>query len=84
MPLVFCVISQNLTGGTNGGVHVTDVTNASRTMLMNLQTEQWDKELLDFFNIPAAILPTIKSSAECYGKLVRKLYIISCLQGTLE
>ncbi|XP_065887650.1 glycerol kinase-like [Dysidea avara] len=60
----------NLTGGTKGGVHVTDVTNASRTMLMNLQTQQWDKDLLDFFNIPATILPTIKSSAECYGKMV--------------
>lgn len=43
----------NLTGGTDGGVHITDVTNASRTMLMNLETLDWDDELISFFNIPA-------------------------------
>jgi glycerol kinase len=47
----------NLTGGTDGGVHVTDVTNASRTMLMNLETLDWDDELLGFFNIPRSMLP---------------------------
>ncbi len=47
----------NLTGGVDGGVHVTDVTNASRTLLMDLRTLQWDKELLDFFGVPAAMLP---------------------------
>ena len=57
----------NLTGGPNGGVHVTDVTNASRTLLMNINTLQWDKELLEFFDIPAAMLPEIRSSAEVYG-----------------
>jgi glycerol kinase len=53
----------NLTGGTNGGVHVTDVTNASRTMLMNLETLDWDDELLSFFNIPRSMLPSIRSSS---------------------
>ena len=59
----------NLTGGRNGGVHVTDPTNASRTMLMHLETLQWDDELLGFFNIPRAMLPEIKSSSttEPYG-----------------
>jgi glycerol kinase len=53
----------NLTGGT----HVTDVTNASRTQLMNLETLQWDAEVLDAFGIPAAMLPSIRSSSEVYG-----------------
>ena len=44
----------NLTGGTDGGVHVTDVTNASRTMLMNLETLDWDEELLGFLGVPRA------------------------------
>ena len=59
----------NLTGGSLGGVHVTDVTNASRTMLMNLETLDWDDELLSFFGIPRAMLPSIRpsSSPEPYG-----------------
>ena len=57
----------NLTGGTQGGVHVTDVTNASRTLLMNLETLNWDDELLQMLGIPASILPRICSSAEVYG-----------------
>ncbi len=59
----------NLTGGVNGGVHVTDVTNASRTMLMNLETLDWDDELLSFFDIPRRMLPRIapSSSPEPYG-----------------
>src|SRR5580693_9485940 len=59
----------NLTGGVPGGVHVTDVTNASRTMLMNLETLDWDDELLDLFTVPRAMLPEIKPSAtpEPYG-----------------
>ncbi|UYM04228.1 glycerol kinase GlpK [Solicola gregarius] len=63
----------HLTGGTNGGVHVTDVTNASRTMLMNLETLDWDEELLGFFDIPRQMLPTIKpsSSPEPYGMTLR-------------
>jgi glycerol kinase len=57
----------NLTGGPNGGVHVTDVTNASRTQLMNLKTLDWDGELLEVFEIPREILPGIRSSSELYG-----------------
>jgi glycerol kinase len=53
----------NLTGGRNGGVHVTDPTNASRTMLMDLETLEWDDELLGFFDIPRAMLPEIKPSS---------------------
>ncbi|MGC9671124.1 glycerol kinase GlpK [Planosporangium sp. 12N6] len=54
----------NLTGGTRGGVHVTDVTNASRTMLMDLETLDWDDELLSFFGIPRAMLPEIRPSSD--------------------
>jgi glycerol kinase len=59
----------NLTGGPRGGVHVTDVTNASRTMLMDLETLDWDDELLSFFGIPPTMLPSIASSSprEPYG-----------------
>jgi len=59
-----------LTGGPDGGVHITDVTNASRTQLMNLATLQWDDEILADFGIPKAILPEIRSSAEIYGNAV--------------
>ena len=52
---------------TGGKVHVTDVSNASRTLLMNLQTLEWDKELLKIFQVPAAVLPLIRSSSEVYG-----------------
>ncbi len=59
----------NLTGGPDGGVHVTDVTNASRTMLMNLETLDWDQELLNALEIPREMLPTIRpsSDADIYG-----------------
>lgn len=58
----------HLTGGSDGGgAHVTDVTNASRTMLMNLQTLDWDEELLSLFGIPREMLPQIRSSSERYG-----------------
>ncbi|GGV60523.1 glycerol kinase 2 [Streptomyces longisporoflavus] len=63
----------NLTGGTDGGVHVTDVTNAGRTMLMNLATLQWDQSILSAMNVPEAVLPEIKSSAEVYGTAVGQL-----------
>ncbi|MEV5897678.1 glycerol kinase GlpK [Nonomuraea fuscirosea] len=64
----------NLTGGVNGGVHITDVTNASRTMLMDLTTLDWDDELLSFFGIPRAMLPEIRPSADPtgYGATVRQ------------
>jgi glycerol kinase len=58
----------NLTGGPDRGVHVTDVTNASRTQLMNLATLGWDPELLAAFGIPHACLPRIVSSSEVYGE----------------
>ncbi|MGH8870099.1 MAG: glycerol kinase GlpK [Actinomycetes bacterium] len=57
----------NLTGGPRGGLHVTDVTNASRTMLMDLQTMDWDEELLGIFGIPAAMLPEIRPSSGDLG-----------------
>ncbi len=57
-----------LTGGPDGGIHVTDVTNASRTQLMNLRTLSWDKEILADFGIPERILPQICSSSEVYGR----------------
>ena len=57
----------NLTGGPDGGVHVTDVTNASRTMLMDLKTLAWDPEIAADMGIPISMLPTITSSAEVYG-----------------
>ena len=57
----------NLTGGPQGGVHVTDVTNASRTQLLNLKTLAWDADLLAAFEVPPAMLPQIRSSSELYG-----------------
>jgi glycerol kinase len=57
----------NLSGGVRSGVHFTDVTNASRTLLMNLETLQWDEQLLEQFEIPRSVLPEIKSSSEIYG-----------------
>ena len=57
----------NLTGGALGGMHVTDVTNASRTMLMDLSTLDWNDELLAMLNIPRKLLPKIASSSEIYG-----------------
>ncbi|XP_068974325.1 glycerol kinase 3-like isoform X2 [Bombus flavifrons] len=59
----------NLTGGKDGGLYITDVTNASRTMLMNIETLSWDPTLCRYFDIPMQILPEIKSSAEIYGSI---------------
>ncbi|WP_292831281.1 glycerol kinase GlpK [Microbacterium sp.] len=61
----------NLTGGADGGIHVTDVTNASRTLLMDLRTLDWAEELLDVWRIPRAMLPEIRSSAEVVGEVSR-------------
>ena len=58
----------NMTGGTDGGVHMTDVTNASRTMLMDLKTLQWDSDIAADMGIPMSMLPEIRSSSEVYGK----------------
>jgi glycerol kinase len=57
----------NLTGGVDGGVHATDVTNASRTMFMDLETLAWDDEILAAFDVPRSMLPEIRSSSEVYG-----------------
>jgi glycerol kinase len=57
----------NITGGPDGGAHVTDVTNASRTMLMDLQTLDWDDAILDAIGVPRAVLPEIRSSSQTYG-----------------
>ncbi len=57
----------NLTGGPDGGRHITDVTNASRTMLMNIVTREWDPKLLDFFGVPEQMLPEIRPSLQGFG-----------------
>jgi glycerol kinase len=62
-----------LTGGPHGGAHVTDVTNASRTMLMNLATLDWDAQMLTAMGVPRAMLPTIRSSSEIYGTAIGAL-----------
>ncbi|MEU7786126.1 MULTISPECIES: glycerol kinase GlpK [unclassified Amycolatopsis] len=62
----------NMTGGADGGVHVTDPTNASRTMLMDLDTLQWDPEIAGEMGIPLSMLPEIRSSSEEYGKVREK------------
>jgi glycerol kinase len=59
----------NLTGGTNGGLHITDVTNASRTMLMDLQTLSWDEDIAKTIGVPMSMLPEIKASSEVYGEV---------------
>jgi glycerol kinase len=62
-------LTWNLTGGPNGGVHVTDVTNASRTMFMDLESLAWDQGILDVFGVPASMLPTIRPSSAVYGNV---------------
>jgi glycerol kinase len=59
----------NLTGGTDGGLHITDVTNASRTMLMDLSTLSWDEEIANAIGVPMSMLPEIKASSEVYGEV---------------
>ena len=63
----------NLTGGTNGGAHVTDVTNASRTLMMELESISWDDETVETLGIPRSMLPEIKASAEVYGNATGEL-----------
>jgi glycerol kinase len=62
-----CWVLWNLTGGTDGGVHATDVTNASRTLFMDLKTLAWDEEILGIFGVPRSMMPQIRSSSEVYG-----------------
>ncbi len=59
----------NLTGGTDGGVHATDVTNAARTLLMDLEKLEWHKPALELMGIPESMLPEIRSSSESYGEV---------------
>jgi glycerol kinase len=59
----------NLTGGTDGGLHITDVSNASRTLLMDLQTLDWDDEILSIIGVPRSMLPEIRPSSEVYGEV---------------
>jgi glycerol kinase len=63
----------NLTGGTQGGLHLTDVTNASRTQLMNLHTLEWDLEILAIMGIPQQMLPEIRPSSQVYGSAISVL-----------
>jgi glycerol kinase len=62
-----CWVLWNLTGGTEGGVHATDVTNASRTMFMDLETLSWRDDILQTFGVPRSMMPEIRSSSEVYG-----------------
>ena len=73
----------HLTGGPDGGLHITDVTNASRTQLMNLDTLSWDKELLDAFGVPEAMLPRVRSSGEIYGTVTRSTAKGAAIAGIL-
>lgn len=59
---------------TRGSVHITDVTNASRTMLFNIHKLEWDQELLDYFGIPLSMMPAVKSSSEVYGHTTTTLF----------
>jgi glycerol kinase len=63
----------HLTGSTQSGIHVTDVSNASRTQLMNLRTLQWDANMLEAYDIPEKMLPAIKSSSEVYGHVTNEI-----------
>jgi len=63
----------NLTGGTHGGIHLTDVTNASRTQLMDLQTLDWHDDLLSAFTVPRAMLPAIRPSSAIYGEVTSEV-----------
>ncbi|GAA2175891.1 glycerol kinase GlpK [Arthrobacter parietis] len=62
-------VTWNLTGGADGGVHITDVTNASRTLFMDLETLSWDSSILETFGVPASMMPEIRSSSEVYGNV---------------
>jgi glycerol kinase len=63
----------HLTGGIDGGLHLTDVTNASRTQLMNIKSMVWDDEILEKLDIPKAMLPTIEPSSKVYGKITSEV-----------
>lgn len=69
LPIVSFILTVTHSLFHTGAVHATDVTNASRTLLMNIKTLQWDTEILATTKIPAAMLPTILSSSEVYGQV---------------
>jgi glycerol kinase len=73
----------NLTGGTDGGLHITDPSNASRTMLMNLATLDWDDELLDTIGVPRAMLPEIRPSSATYGEVKEGAFAGVAVAGDL-
>ena len=74
----------NLTGGARAGVHATDVTNASRTSLMDLRTLAWDAELCEYLGVPMSLLPEIRSSSEVYGRgAANSLVIDTPIAGVL-
>ena len=73
----------NLTGGSDGGLHLTDVTNASRTQLMDLETLDWDGALLDEFLIPRAVLPRVVASSEVYGEVRTPALLGTSVAGIL-
>jgi glycerol kinase len=73
----------NLTGGCDGGLHITDVTNASRTQLMNLESLDWDKALLEEFLIPREVLPRIVASSEVYGESTTPALLGTSIAGIL-
>ena len=73
----------HLTGGPNGGIHITDVTNASRTQLMNLETLSWDSEILNAFGLPEAMLPHIRSSSEVYAHVTEPVLKDVAIAGIL-
>ncbi|MGH2915974.1 MAG: glycerol kinase GlpK [Solirubrobacteraceae bacterium] len=73
----------NLTGGTDGGLHITDVTNASRTMLMDLETLAWDEEIAEAIGVPISMLPEIHASSEVYGEVKTGAFAGVALAGDL-
>jgi glycerol kinase len=73
----------NLTGGTDGGLHITDPSNASRTMLMNLETLDWDDELLDTIGVPRPMLPEIRPSSAVYGEVKEGAFAGVAVAGDL-
>ena len=73
----------NLTGGTNGGLHITDVSNASRTMLMDLGTLAWDEEIASTMGVPTSMLPEIRASSEVYGEVKTGAFSGVALAGDL-
>ena len=73
-----CWVLWNLTGGVDGGVHATDVTNASRTMFMDLATLEWRDDILAAFGVPRSMMPAIRASSEVYGTVEDRACCARC------